>query len=41
MDAIKGFCRHIIAALTGQGEKPVIRDLVGDCYKVKTLQDTV
>ena len=34
-------CRHIIAALTGQGENPVIRDLFGDCYKVKTFQDTV
>ena len=24
-------CRHIIAALTVQGEKPVIQDIVGDC----------
>ena len=34
-------CCHIIAALTDEGEQPVIQDLVGYCYKVKTFQDAI
>ena len=33
-------CHHILAALTGQENPPVISDLISDCYKVTTLQDT-
>nr|CCA26858.1 AlNc14C422G11540 [Albugo laibachii Nc14] len=34
-------CRHILAALTGPESPPVISDLVSDCYKVTTFEDTV